>query len=68
MSSLDALDEEPLAGLVREHATRTGSPLARALLTDWDRARTGFRKVAPRESVVPVAPQTARLAGAAGKA
>ena len=65
--SLDALDEELLAGLMREHATRTGSPLARALLTDWDRARTGFRKVAPRESVVPVAPQTARLAGAAGK-
>ncbi|MGH7753150.1 MAG: glutamate synthase large subunit, partial [Gemmatimonadales bacterium] len=63
---LDAQDQEFLGGLVREHAARTDSPRARALLTEWDRARARFRKVAPHVPVLPVTPQTSRLAGAAG--
>jgi glutamate synthase (ferredoxin) len=65
--SLEALDQELLGGLVREHATRTGSPRARALLADWDRASAGFRKVAPRAPIDTVTPQTSPLAGAAGR-
>jgi len=64
---LDDLDQERLGGLVREHAARTGSPRAQALLTEWDRARASFRKVAPRAPIVPVTPEASRLAGAAGR-
>ncbi len=65
--ALDALDQELLGGLVREHAARTGSPRARALLADWDRARAGFRKVAPHAPTDTATPQPIRLAGAAGR-
>ena len=36
-----------LHGLVREHAARTGSRRAHALLADWTRALTRFRQVVP---------------------
>jgi glutamate synthase (NADPH/NADH) large chain/glutamate synthase (ferredoxin) len=33
--------------LIREHAARTGSRRAHALLADWGRALTGFRQIVP---------------------
>ncbi|HEY7686271.1 MAG TPA: glutamate synthase large subunit [Gemmatimonadales bacterium] len=65
--SLEVLDEELLVGLVREHALRTGSSRAHALLADWEGARAGFRKVAPRAPSDTVTPQASRLAGTAGR-
>jgi glutamate synthase (ferredoxin) len=62
---LDALDHERVHDLVREHAARTGSVRARALLGDWDRVRTAFRKVTPRVPVVAASPRVSSLAGAA---
>ncbi len=43
--------EERLRMLVVEHAQATDSPLARHLLLDWDRERTRFWQVCPREMV-----------------
>ena len=61
---LEALDEEQLRGLVRQHAARTGSPRAGAILKDWERFRLMFRKVAPRSPAAPVTPEPLPLAGA----
>jgi glutamate synthase domain-containing protein 2/glutamate synthase domain-containing protein 1/glutamate synthase domain-containing protein 3 len=43
----DDLDE--VRTLVAEHARRTGSPVAVAMLEDWDSAAAGFVKVMPRD-------------------
>ncbi|WP_395674592.1 glutamate synthase large subunit, partial [Phenylobacterium sp.] len=40
-----------LRNLVEEHARETGSPLARELLLDWDRALERFHQVCPKEMV-----------------
>jgi len=40
-------DEARLVSLLEEHAKRTGSPLAKALLADWANARPRFAKVEP---------------------
>ena len=40
-------DEVRLVSLLEEHARRTGSPLAKALLADWANARPRFAKVEP---------------------
>jgi len=53
---LDADDEAYLHGLIHEHAARTASPKALALLEDWANRRRHFRKVAAM-AVVPAAPE-----------
>ncbi len=42
-------DEIILKDLVEKHFKLTGSKLARAILDDWDRARSQFVKVFPNE-------------------
>jgi glutamate synthase (NADPH) large chain len=42
-------DREELQALVAEHAQRTGSARAEALLEDWDAAIERFVKVMPRD-------------------
>jgi glutamate synthase (NADPH/NADH) large chain len=49
LESLDAEDEQLLATLVQRHATLTGSPVAEALLRDWDASLQRFTKVMPRD-------------------
>ena len=41
-------DDGVLQGLIREHAARTGSLRARAILAGWERYRPFFRKVVPQ--------------------
>jgi glutamate synthase (NADPH/NADH) large chain len=47
LEPLDPADEDEVRALLREHADRTGSPVARALLTSWDPER--FTKVMPHD-------------------
>jgi glutamate synthase domain-containing protein 3 len=42
-----AADRELLKGLLEEHASRTDSPIAAALLKDWNAALKRFVKVMP---------------------
>ena len=42
-------DAEEIRALLGEHAERTGSPVAAALLEDWDTAAERFVKVMPRD-------------------
>jgi glutamate synthase (NADPH/NADH) large chain len=49
LSAPDAEDVELLARLLTEHAERTGSALASALLADADALSTAFVKVLPRD-------------------
>jgi glutamate synthase (NADPH) large chain len=42
-------DEVTLKGLIESHADLTGSPRAKALLADWNKARAMFVKVMPIE-------------------
>jgi glutamate synthase (ferredoxin) len=65
--TLDADDRHRLTELVREHAARTGSPRAQALLAAWDRVLGDFRKVVPHAQPVAEARQASRLAGATGR-
>jgi glutamate synthase domain-containing protein 2/glutamate synthase domain-containing protein 1/glutamate synthase domain-containing protein 3 len=49
---LDPLDDDDaleLQALIKEHAQRTGSLVARNVLASWDRARERFVKVMPRD-------------------
>jgi len=48
-------DAEQLRKLVEEHRSRTGSPLAAELLSDWPQALRGFRQVVPVAAVAPAA-------------
>ncbi|HVH68194.1 MAG TPA: glutamate synthase large subunit [Gemmatimonadales bacterium] len=50
---LNAEDEGVLQHLIREHAARTGSLRARAILLGWSRYRPFFRKVVPHSAPVP---------------
>jgi glutamate synthase (ferredoxin) len=47
-------DADQLRALVEEHALRTGSALATALLADWPEALRGFRQVVPIAAPAPV--------------
>jgi glutamate synthase domain-containing protein 3 len=52
MVELEALtpeDAQFVAGLLKEHQARTGSPQAAALLGNWEEAQTRFVKVVPTE-------------------
>jgi glutamate synthase domain-containing protein 3 len=42
-------DEAELQALIKEHATRTGSLVARNLLASWESRRQRFIKVMPRD-------------------
>ena len=44
----DSDDERELLSLIREHATRTSSPLTARLLANWFSTRPKFVKVAPK--------------------
>ena len=58
-------DAGELKALVEEHALRTGSPRAAALLADWDRSLQRFRQVVPAATVAAaehVAQQAAEVA------
>jgi glutamate synthase (NADPH/NADH) large chain len=55
--NLELVDLDPLTdddalevqALIKEHAQRTGSLVARNVLASWDRARERFVKVMPRD-------------------
>jgi glutamate synthase domain-containing protein 3 len=49
LESLTEHDEAELHAMVSEHAERTGSAVARRLLTGWEQAVTTFVKVMPRD-------------------
>jgi len=58
-----AEDAEELRELVQEHARRTGSPRAAAMLADWGRALKTFRQMVPVAAVqAPSAPEPAATA------
>jgi len=57
---LGAADEDELHALVAEHASRTGSPVARLLLAGWDASLRRFAKVLPRDYARALADQAAR--------
>jgi len=58
-----AEDAEELRELVQEHARRTGSPRAAAMLADWGRALKTFRQMVPVAAVqAPLAPEPAATA------
>ncbi|OLD94625.1 MAG: hypothetical protein AUG79_07940 [Gemmatimonadetes bacterium 13_1_20CM_4_69_16] len=60
---VEAEDDQPLLQLVREHAARTASPRARAILDAWDRYHRLFRKVVPHTApAAPAASPPAELA------
>src|SRR5438128_523025 len=60
---VEAEDDQPLLHLVREHAARTASPRARAILDAWDRYHRLFRKVVPHTApAAPAASPPAELA------
>ena len=49
LEALTEHDEAELHAMVSEHADRTGSAVARRLLTGWEQAVTSFVKVMPRD-------------------
>jgi glutamate synthase domain-containing protein 2/glutamate synthase domain-containing protein 3 len=49
LDPVDETDAKLLRELIREHADRTGSPVARQLLGDWDASPRRFVKVMPRD-------------------
>src|SRR5437016_1047053 len=60
---VEAEDDQRLLQLVREHAARTASPRARAILDAWDRYHRLFRKVVPHTApAAPAASPPAELA------
>jgi glutamate synthase (ferredoxin) len=62
--SLEEADERLVLDLVREHAVKTASPRARAILDAWERYRPLFRKVAPKATPAPGTPPDAEPAAA----
>src|SRR6266487_2490425 len=63
--ALDPADELLVRDLVREHAARTGSPRARALLDRWDRVGPLLRKLVPHTApAAAAAPATSPAAAA----
>jgi glutamate synthase domain-containing protein 2/glutamate synthase domain-containing protein 1/glutamate synthase domain-containing protein 3 len=61
-------DATLLQGLVNEHLERTGSPVARRLLSDWDHQRRRFIKVMPRAYKKALAELAARAGSATSPA
>jgi glutamate synthase (NADPH/NADH) large chain len=49
LTALDDADRAQVRGLLAEHAQRTGSPKAQAILADWDGQAGRFVKVFPSE-------------------
>jgi glutamate synthase domain-containing protein 3 len=49
LDPVEEADAIELRELVREHASRTGSPVARQLLAGWDAVPRRFVKVMPRD-------------------
>ncbi|MCD2147171.1 glutamate synthase large subunit [Gordonia paraffinivorans] len=49
LEPLEEEDVEFLAAIIEEHRAETESPVAAALLADWDTAQTKFAKVMPRD-------------------
>jgi glutamate synthase domain-containing protein 2/glutamate synthase domain-containing protein 1/glutamate synthase domain-containing protein 3 len=49
LETLSEHDEAELKDLIAEHAERTGSPVARRMLDDWDASVGRFVKVMPRD-------------------
>ena len=43
-------DEKRVLGLLQEHVTRTGSPMAKRILESWSEARPRFAKVTPSDN------------------
>jgi len=64
LDELSELDEAELKDLVAEHAERTGSTIARAMLDDWDAAVARFVRVMPRDYKRALAERAAREAEA----
>jgi glutamate synthase (NADPH/NADH) large chain len=65
LEALDDDDRHGLRALVEEHAARTGSPKARALLGRWAESAGRFVKVMPEELRKALAAQRARVEGTA---
>jgi glutamate synthase (NADPH/NADH) large chain len=68
LEALDEHDEAELKDLIAEHAERTGSPVARRLLEDWEAAVRRFLKVMPRDYKRALAERAAAEAAAAAPA
>jgi glutamate synthase domain-containing protein 3 len=68
LEAVDDEDEVEVVGLIREHAARTGSLVARNVLASWEKgARDRFIKVMPRDYKRVLAQRAARdTAGTAG--
>jgi glutamate synthase domain-containing protein 3 len=68
LEAVDDDDEVEVVGLIREHAARTGSLVARNVLASWEKgARERFIKVMPRDYKRVLAERAARdTAGTAG--
>jgi glutamate synthase (NADPH) large chain len=49
LEPVPAEDADALCGYVARHAALTGSPVAEALLADWDAALPRFTAVVPRD-------------------
>jgi len=49
LTPLEAQDLATVKGLLEEHARRTGSPKARAILSGWEQLAAHFVKVFPSE-------------------
>ncbi|MBO4546859.1 MAG: glutamate synthase subunit alpha, partial [Treponema sp.] len=45
----ESTDEENLRSLIEQHAAETGSERAKAILADWPRYRTCFKKIIPND-------------------
>jgi glutamate synthase (NADPH) large chain len=68
LEQLSEHDEAELKDLIAEHADRTGSPVARRMIENWDEAIGRFVKVMPRDYKRALAERAAREAeAAAGK-
>ena len=49
LAEMTQVDRDDVERMVRRHAEETGSPVAQALLDDWERAIGQFRKVMPND-------------------
>jgi len=60
VEGLSADDDAALVPLLVTHAERTGSAIARWILSGWPASRDAFRRVAPKEAPATSAPAEAR--------
>ena len=59
VEDLGSEDDAALVPLLVAHAERTGSPIARTILSSWPGARSAFRRVAPKAAPAVAAPAEA---------